>query len=226
MRKLGYYPVEIVPAILAEDEKSFFSLVKTALKFARRLQFDFMDGKFVPSKSVPVAILKELAKKFDLANVILEAHLMVFNPENYASELVGNGIRTIIFHVEAVDSPKETSLFFKSKGIEVGIALNPETPNESIEKLIDIVDFVMFMTVKPGFYGSPLEVDVLKKIKDFALNYPHVLIAVDGGVKIDNIDLFISAGARRICIGSAIMKAENPKVAYNRFLEKVSGKVI
>ncbi|MCX7831677.1 MAG: hypothetical protein N2440_02110 [Actinobacteria bacterium] len=225
MQKLGYFPVEIVPAILAEDEESFFSLTKTAAEFAHRLQFDFMDGVFVPSKSVQVSTLKNLAKKFDLSKIELEAHLMVLNPEKYADELVESGVRTVIFHVEAVESPKKTSLFFKSKGLDVGIALNPETPNEAVEKIINVFDFIMFMTVKPGFYGSPLEIDAIRKMKDFALNHPDVLIAVDGGVKMDNLELFIDAGARRICVGSAIMKAENPKLAYNQFLEKVNEKV-
>lgn len=222
MQNLPEKPIEIVPAVLAEDKVTFFELTEKAFSFASRIQFDFMDGKFVPSTSVPVSMLKEVAAKYDFQNVAVEVHLMVFNPEKHAEVLRDTGVSTVIFHFEAVSLPLDTLNYFKEFGLEVGLAINPETSIGSIKDIVREFDLIMFMTVKPGYYGSPLEIGVLEKIKAFKEEFPDVLTAVDGGVKPDNLDMFIEAGATRICVGSAIMKADNPKEIYEKMTEKLS----
>jgi len=217
--------LEIVPAILAEDEATFFGLIKKAIEFAPRIQLDFMDGRFVPSLSVPVSAIVEAAKLLNLAGILVEAHLMVYNPEQHINELKLAGVKTVIFHFEAVSDPAPTATTFKEEGFEVGIAINPETPLNKVEPFTSSPDFFLFMTVKPGYYGSPLEPEALKKMAEFHRLHPDILLAVDGAVKLDNLDLFIEAGATRICVGSAIMKAPEPAQAYAQFLKKIKEKV-
>lgn len=221
MQKFQFSDVEIIPAILAEERQAFFSLTEKALSFAHRIQFDFMDGLFVPSKSVDIDVLLEAKEAFDFRGKIIEAHLMVYEPEKHAKLLSEAGVTTFIFHFESVKEHRKTIDFLKDSGFEVGLAVNPETGIEDFEHLVGLLDLVMFMTVKPGFYGSPLEIDVLSKVNQFTAKYPEVMTAVDGGVKIDNLDLFLKAGARRICVGSAIMKAVDPEKAYRDFINKV-----
>lgn len=217
--------LEIVPAILAEDEASFFGLIKKAAEFAPRIQLDFMDGRFVPSLSVPVSTIREAVKLLDLTGPALEAHLMVYNPEHHINELKSAGVGTAIFHYEAVADPVAATGVFKEAGFEVGMAVNPETPLEKIEPFALIPDFFLFMTVRPGYYGSPLEPEALEKMAEFHRRHPHILLAVDGAVKLDNLNLFIKAGATRICVGSAIMKAPDPAQAYAQFLKRIKEKV-
>lgn len=219
------YSIEIIPAILAEDENTFVELGKKALSFAPRVQFDFMDGVFVPSLSVPVDFLRVALGLMGTHNSVIEVHLMVYNPEQHAHSLKEAGASTVVFHYEAVENPAKTAELFKDVGFEVGIAFNPETPETVAEELISFVDFIMFMTVKPGYYGSPLELSALEKVRRFSEKHPEFLIEVDGGVKLENLELFIKAGARRICVGSAIMKSEDPLATYEKFVKSAKEKV-
>lgn len=225
MQQIPRSDIQIIPAILAEDRETFFALTEKALSFANRIQFDFMDGLFVPSKSVDIGVLEEVRERFGFEGKHLEAHLMICEPEKHAPILSRAGVNTFIFHFEAVEKPEKAIRYLREFGFEVGLAINPETRIEDFEQLVESVDLVMFMTVKPGFYGSPLEVEVLKKVQVFSKKYPDIVTAVDGGVKVENLDLFLDAGARRICVGSAIMKAEDPVKAYNAFIKKIKEKV-
>lgn len=207
----------IIPAILSSNEEEFFSLVKTASSFAKRIQLDFMDGKFVPSKSVPVESALSLKDLIEIEEVHLEAHLMVKTPEKYFEVLSKSGVKTVIFHFEAVNNAIETLESSRKFGFETGLAVNPETEIEKFESYVYDFDFIMFMTVKPGYYGSPLEIEALEKMGRFHRLFPDIVIAVDGGVKKDNLSIFVEKGASRICVGSAIMKAESPKEAFLEF---------
>lgn len=219
--------VLIIPAILSSDHDEFFSLLNTAASFAERIQLDFMDGIFVPSISVPIETVRELHNyfSFNYTKLHLEAHLMVKEPQRYVEVLANSGIKTIIFHFEAHDDPLVVLKNAKDFGLEVGLAVNPETQIEEFSDYVYDFDFVMFMTVKPGYYGSPLEITALEKMGEFSHKYPGVIVAVDGGVKKENLELFIEKGAKRICVGSAIMKAEDPSTAYLEFLKIAREKV-
>jgi ribulose-phosphate 3-epimerase len=217
--------VVIIPAILSSSADEFSSLLKTAAGFAQRIQLDFMDGLFVPSVSVPVETVRKIKESLYVKKPHLEAHLMVKEPLKYFEVLAESGIGTVIFHFEAAEDPPSLLEAARNLGLEVGLAVNPET---EIEEFLDYVydfDFVMFMTVKPGYYGSPLEVAALDKMGEFSQRYPDVMVSADGGVKKDNLKLFIEKGAKRICVGSAIMKADDPREAYYEFLRIASEKV-
>ncbi|MEM7816974.1 MAG: ribulose-phosphate 3-epimerase, partial [Candidatus Aenigmatarchaeota archaeon] len=110
----------------------------------------------------------------------------------------------------------------RSKNLEVGIAVNPYTKIEEFEFLLEKVDTVLFMSVEPGFYGSPFITGVLEKIKEFKKLYPNKTIGIDGGIKLDNFKEVKNIGVDYICIGSAILKAKNPKEAYFKFLNLIN----
>lgn len=208
---------EIVPAVLAEDEKEFAALLDIAQAFAPVIQLDFMDGDFVPSRSLSPERLPEITR----LTVEAEAHLMMRKPEVYFEALKHAGVVRAIFHVEAVESVVDTIEKCKYSGLKAGIAFNPDTDVwEYIDEARE-ADEVLFMTVYPGFYGRPMVKEVLDTVRQFKRKYPEIRTAVDGGVKLDNVKTVAATGVDRICVGSAIMKAEKPAEAYQEFIRRV-----
>ncbi len=205
----------VVPAVLSNDPLTLRALIAQAQGFSRWLQLDIMDGFFVPASSVGLEDMLKVHPRVDW-----EAHLMVCRPEEYFIALAQEGARRIIFHLEAVQEPLETAVRLRALGIEVGLAVNPDTPVSAIdENLAAVVDYVLFMSVYPGFYGKPFIPQALEKVKVFKLHHPDVAVGVDGGIKMDNIALAAQAGADEICVGSAIFAARNPAESYRRLTE-------
>ena len=209
--------MRIVPAVLANSADELSSLVRTAETFADYVQFDFMDGLFVPSKSASIEDLAGLKP-----SVRSEAHLMVREPESYLQGLKTAGTERVIFHVEAVNDPEETIRSIRDHGFDAGLAVNPGTSNKDVDYLISQVNTVLFLAVNPGFYGAPFIPEVLDKIADLRGKYPEAEIGIDGGMKRDNVQDAVKAGVDYICIGSAIFNAEDPKKAYEDIISAVS----
>ncbi len=225
MNKSEDISISIIPAILSGSDDEFFKLLSKAFSFAPVIQIDVMDGSFVPSKSVQSKSIIEASERLDFSKKEVEVHLMVKRPSEYLADLKIAGVKTVIFHLESDENPESLLELIKNVGFKAGVALNPETDISLLEELVDKIDFVMFMTVKPGYYGSPLETEVFQKIEKFSRMHPDILIAADGAAKLDNLHMFVRAGVRKICVGSAIMKAKDPEKAYKDFLEK-AGKVV
>lgn len=208
---------QIVPAVLAEEENEFLSLLRKASQFAPLIQLDFMDGEFVPSKSLSPLRLPELVE----LSVEAEAHLMVKNPADCFIPLRNAGVKRAIFHVEAVSDAVETIGFCRKAGLEAGIAVNPDTDIRQFIEAAAQADEVLFMTVYPGYYGRPMVEEVLGRVAEFKRKYPEIPTSVDGGVKLENVEKVASTGVDRICVGSAVMKAEDPARAYEEFVRRV-----
>ncbi len=209
---------EIVPAILTDNEREFLNLTVAALKFAKRIQFDFMDSRFVPSISVPVDSVLSIPE----TTSALEAHLMVFNPERYFEVLKKANFEMIIFHVEAVKDLFETIKKIRSYGLLPGIAINPDTSVDLIESVYKEVEEILFMTVYPGYYGRPIVWEALDRAKEFKERHPEVIVGIDGGVKLNNVEKIVKSGVDRICVGSAIFKAPDIKKTYLEFISQVT----
>ena len=141
--------VRIVPAILTDDPATLEKLVRQAETFTDFVQFDIMDGKFVPSQSVSCDQIAALKTK-----LTWEAHLMVLHPEDCLEDFKKAGARKIVFHYEATASPQEVIRKIKKLGMKVGLAVNPETPVSALTPLVKEVDSVLFLSVNPGFYGA------------------------------------------------------------------------
>lgn len=204
--------MRIVPAILTNNPDDFKRFVKTAETFIDYVQLDFMDGLFVPSKSITADELKGVR-----TTLRTEAHLMVARPEDYLEALKGFGTEKVLFHFEAVSDPLDTMDNLRGQGFAVGLAINPETSLAEVEDLVDQVDMFLFLTVNPGFYGSPFIPKVLDKVRELKESNPHLQIGVDGGVKLDNIKIVKNAGADFACVGSAIFEASDPVQSFLDF---------
>ncbi|MFC1957027.1 ribulose-phosphate 3-epimerase, partial [Chloroflexota bacterium] len=143
-----------------------------------------------------------------------EAHLMVENPENYMADFLKAGARRITFHYEASPHPEKVINLIKSLGLEAGLALNPETPVSAVLPLVSEVASVLFLSVHPGFYGSPFIPEVLTKVAELRSTYPEVETGIDGGIKEGNIAQVAQAGADIIYVGSAVFLKPQPGESY------------
>ncbi|MFA6282300.1 MAG: ribulose-phosphate 3-epimerase [Candidatus Omnitrophota bacterium] len=199
----------IVPAILTESKQELIRMCTLCGGFCDYVQIDIMDGKFVQSKSVSAGDLKNLHLP-----VKSEAHLMVENPLEWLDVFKKIGSKRIIFHFEIKSAHEKIITEIKNAGMEAGIAINPSTEIKTLKHLIEKIDSVLFMSVIPGFYGSKFIPEVLTKISEFKRLYPYKCVGIDGGVKLDNMARVAASGVDYICVGSAILKAENPKTAY------------
>jgi ribulose-phosphate 3-epimerase len=208
--------IQVVPAILTDDPKALETMVHQAETFTDYVQFDIMDGQFVPSQSISYKHLAALTTKLKW-----EAHLMVKHPEDYLEGFQQVGAKKLIFHYEATRSPREVIAQVRSLGMKVGLAINPDTPISEITPITREVDSVLFLSVYPGFYGKKLIPEVLDKVADLRNIYPEVEIGIDGGIKESNIAKVIRAGANVIYIGSAIFHQEHPGESYRRLMELV-----
>ena len=184
--------------------------------FVDYVQFDFMDGHFVPSLSVTDKDMASIPLKFKW-----EAHLMVENPADSFASFKKLGASRVIFHYEATNSPDEVIRQARQLNLGVGMALNPDTPVSSILPFVSKIDNILFMTVVPGFYGSKFLPQVMEKIAGFRQMYPTFNIGVDGGINANNIALVAGTGVDDICVGSAIFLQPSPAESY-RFLRSLA----
>ncbi|MCF7887059.1 MAG: ribulose-phosphate 3-epimerase [Candidatus Omnitrophica bacterium] len=202
----------IVPALLSQDREKMQEMLNICSNFANLVQIDIMDGKFVPSKSITATELTQLD-----VSIPNELHLMVENPFTWLKTASQLGSKRIIFHLEAEINHQKLIFEIKKRGIEAGVSLNPKTNIEKLKPIIKDIDLVLFMAVNPGFYGAPFIPEILDKIKKFKKIWPNKKTAIDGGVKESNFFKIKNIGLNYICIGSAILKSEDPKQAFLKF---------
>jgi len=204
---------KVVPAILTDDPKALDTMVRQAESFTTYVQFDIMDGQFVPSRSITAEHLAALSTTLNW-----EVHLMVQQPDDYLQSFWEAGARKVVFHYEATPSPDEVISQARELGLGVGLALNPETPLSVIYPLISKVDSVLFLTVNPGFYGSPFIPAVLDKAVELRSAQPDLEIGVDGGIKESNIAQIAQLGIDTIYVGSAVFLQPDPGKSFRRLL--------
>jgi ribulose-phosphate 3-epimerase len=203
----------IAPSILSAD---FKNLEKEIKKFenakADLLHLDIMDGHFVPNITIGPMIVKAIR---NISFLPIDSHLMIENPEKYIDEFVKAGSNFISFHIEVIKNPVLLINRIKNLKTKAGIALNPQTHINKIKNLLDKIDFVLIMSVNPGFGGQSFIQDTLEKIKNLAffrekqnLNFQ---IEVDGGIKLENIKEISNAGCDIFVSGTGITGTKNYK---------------
>ncbi|MFH0907115.1 MAG: ribulose-phosphate 3-epimerase [bacterium] len=192
--------IEIIPTIIAKDFQEIKDKTKKVEPYVDWVQLDVMDGRFVDNLTWNEPDdLKDF--KTDLK---LEAHLMVKNPENIINDWIESGVQRIIFHIESTNQSEQIIKKIKGAGLEVGLAINPETPIQVVDNFINQLDLVLIMTVYPGQGGQAFLRDTLAKIKDLRDKYKDVNIEVDGGINLEIAPKVIQAGANFLASGSAI----------------------
>ena len=201
---------KIVPSLLAAD---FLNLQREVEMInesdADWLHLDIMDGVFVPNISFGFPVLEALKP---ICKKPMDVHLMIEDPDRYIDDFVKCGADIITVHYEACKDVKKTLELIKSKGVKAGVTIKPKTPNSVLADVLDMADMILLMTVEPGFGGQAYIPESTEKIKELRqmLNEKGLDtdIEVDGGIKKDNLQMVLDAGANVIVAGSAIFKGD------------------
>ena len=175
------------------------------------IHFDVMDGHFVPNLSFGAPVCASLRKAG--VNAPIDVHLMVTDPQNYIEPFQKAGANLLIFHEEVVNDTHAMIKKIKAAGMQVGIAYNPETEFKIKPEILADVNLILIMTVKPGFAGQHFMPSCLEKIKQARRMIDaaklNTILAVDGGIKIDNIKMVKEAGANFFVVGSGLFSAND-----------------
>ncbi|MEB3359195.1 MAG: ribulose-phosphate 3-epimerase [Synechococcales bacterium] len=206
-------PIVVAPSILSADFSRLGEEIKAIDEAgADWIHVDVMDGRFVPNITIGPLIVQAIRP---LTNKPLDVHLMIVEPEKYVEEFAQAGADHITVHAEHNASPHlhRTLTQIQELGKKAGVVLNPGTPLDLIEYVIDVVDLVLIMSVNPGFGGQSFIPGVLPKIRKLRQMCDErgldPWIEVDGGLKPSNTWQVLEAGANAIVAGSAVFKAED-----------------
>jgi ribulose-phosphate 3-epimerase len=219
--------VRIAPSILSAD----FAMLGAAIAAAETggadlIHIDVMDGHFVPNITIGPPVVKSVKR---VARVPLDVHLMITDPDRYADAFVQAGADMLSVHVEVLPHLHRTVSFIKSLGVKAGVVLNPSTPVIALEEIAGDVDFVLVMSVNPGFGGQTFIPKSLQKVRairallDSAGN--NAPIEIDGGVDLSNIARVVDAGVEIVVAGSAIFGGPDPAGATRALKDAAASSV-
>ena len=178
------------------------------------LHVDVMDGHFVPNITIGLPVVKSLA---GFTRLPIDAHLMISEPGVYAPQFVKAGAKMVSVHVEADAHLHRTLMAIKDAGAQAGVVLNPATPVGAVEEALQFVDYILVMSVNPGFGGQKFISQSLDKVRRLRRMIDerqlNVRIEIDGGVDRNNIETVVAAGAEIIVAGSAIFGTPDAEAA-------------
>ncbi|MBN9658859.1 MAG: ribulose-phosphate 3-epimerase [Acidobacteria bacterium] len=204
--------IEILPSLLAADfarlGEQIAQVTEAGVNF---LHFDVMDGHFVPNISFGLPVLQSLRKSTKLA---IDVHLMIEDADTYAPLFVAAGADCVSVHQEACPHLDRTVRQIQSEGARAGVVLNPATPLVTLEHVLPLVDYVLLMSVNPGFGGQSFIPYVLEKVRALREQRERLglsfSIEIDGGVSVDNVGRVAEAGVDWVVAGSSVFGAPNP----------------
>tara|TARA_Y100000310_G_scaffold313220_1_gene361313 strand:+ start:1137 stop:1772 length:636 start_codon:yes stop_codon:yes gene_type:complete len=194
---------KILPSIMAKDQEELDADFKKLEGLVKELHLDVVDGKFAPNEAMNFEF--RLSRKFRY-----NIHLMVKNPEQWISKYLRR-IDLFIPQIEEIKDIPNYISWMKDKGKRIGFALKPETKVKILEPYLVDIDYILVLTVKPGFYGSKYLPRNLSKVKQIKKTYPKIKVIVDGGISPETIGEAAKAGADYFVSGSYVTKADNPK---------------
>ena len=230
---------EIIPAILPTDFEDLEGHVDSVKNVTNIVQVDICDGVFVPNTTWPYKgdsgeFEKIISTEQGLPmweDVDYEIDLMVSNPKDMAKKWVEAGAKRIIFHVEsggvkeAIEMLKEDYMYVKEDDLlEVGVAINIDTPISALENIIDDVSVVQCMGIaRIGYQHEKFDERVIGKIKEIRAKYPDIIVIIDGGVDFENVQKLLDAGVTRLIAGHSVFQGElEPKESVNKFNDILS----
>ncbi len=210
--------MKLAPSILAADLAALGQAVRQCEDGGADLvHFDVMDGHFVPNLTFGIPVLAALKKRTELP---IDVHLMVSNPARLLDDYLVAGADWVSVHWEATNHLDRLLAQIRAAGARAGVVLNPTTPVELLADTLEAADFVLLMSVNPGFGGQPFLPRVLDKARRLRGMIDErgldVAIEIDGGIGIDNIRQAVTAGVDVCVAGSAVFGAEDPAAAMRR----------
>ena len=213
--------IELAPSILSADFARLADHVRAAAEGgATLLHVDVMDGHFVPNITIGPPVVASLRKATDLS---LDVHLMIENPDQFIPGFVDAGADWISVHQEACVHLNRTLELIRFRGARVGVVINPATPVETLSEVLDLIDFVLVMSVNPGFGGQKFIPSSVRKIEKLAAlrnrSGQRFRIEVDGGIALDTVPSVVRAGAEVLVAGNAVFGAGDPKSNAQRLLK-------
>ena len=206
-------PIQVAPSILSAD----FAALGRDIAAAERggadlIHVDVMDGHFVPNITIGPPVVRAIKR---IATRPLDVHLMIEEPDRYIEEFIAAGASMVSVHVEAVPHLQRSVTYIKKLGAKAGVVLNPSTPAAMLEDIAPDVDFVLVMSVNPGFGGQSFIPNTLKKLQRVraVLNAAgsSAPIEIDGGIGLDNVAAVVAAGASILVAGQAIFGTSDPE---------------
>lgn len=213
--------IEIAPSILSADFTKLGDDIRAVeAGGAGVLHVDVMDGKFVPNITIGLPVVKSLSK---IAKIPIDCHLMIEEPSRYAVQFVEAGATMVSVHVEADPHLHRTLTAIQEAGGKAGIAINPATPLVALEEALPFADFILIMSVNPGFGGQKFIHTALEKVRRLKMMIDdrglNTRIEIDGGIDATNIAKVAEAGAEIIVAGSAVYGKGEPTKAVQELLE-------
>ena len=213
--------IELAPSILSADFGRLAEQVRAASEGGGTvIHVDVMDGHFVPNLTVGPPLVKSLRKATKLP---LDCHLMIENPDQFIAEFVEAGADWISVHQEACRHLNRTLNLIRSHNALAGVVINPATPVETLTEVLEIIDYVLVMSVNPGFGGQKFIPETVHKIRRLAdlraqrgLNYR---IEVDGGIALETVAEVVRAGAEILVAGNAVFGQGDPKTNAQKLLK-------
>jgi len=209
--------IKISPSILSADFSKLGSEIQNLEKAkADLIHIDVMDGHFVPNITIGPEVINKLRKYTSLP---FDVHLMISPVHNFIKNFADAGADIITIHPEATNDLENSIKKIKSYNKKVGISLNPETPLDKLNNVLDKIDLVLIMSVNPGFGGQKFIENTLNKIKKLRLKIDQlklkVEIEVDGGINFENSKSIIKAGADILVSGTTIFKSNEGNIKKN-----------
>jgi ribulose-phosphate 3-epimerase len=203
--------IKICPSVLSADFSKLREEIKEVEEAgADMIHCDIMDGSFVPNISFGPAIVSTIN---EITNLPLDVHLMINNPERYIHEFYDAGADYISVHYENNIHLHRVVMQIKDLGMKAGVAINPATPNSSIDGILGYIDFINVMSVNPGFGGQKFIHSSISKIRELRKKITESLsycdIEVDGGVNLDNIKELADAGANIFVCGASVFNSDD-----------------
>ena len=205
----------IVPAIIAKNQRELDGMLSKVRGKAQRIMIDVMDGEFVPNTSLDFDFKLQAGLEY-------EAHLMVENPLDWVRENADKA-NTAILHVETLDNLRSAIGYVENKGLEVTLALKPETKIDEVLPYLGEVQGILIMTVSPGKYGGKFLPETLEKVKKLRETDDTIPIEVDGGMNPRNARLARESGANIFASGSYIFKSDDIDKALKELKDAILG---
>ena len=216
--------IEIAPSILSADFTKLGEDIRAVeTGGAGVLHVDVMDGKFVPNITIGLPVVKSIAK---IAKIPIDCHLMIEEPSRYAVKFVEAGASMVSIHVEADVHLHRTLSAIREAGGKAGIAINPATSLNLLDEALPFADFILIMSVNPGFGGQKFIHTALEKVRKLRMMINErglsTRIEIDGGIDVDNIAKVVEAGAEIIVAGSAVYGKGDASKAVGELLIEAS----